>query len=308
MLRFEFTYNDKTSEERKDVLAASLDCELDVPADSLVLACPFDPKLRETDRVRAFDGDNIVFEGQADEITNEIKPRGMITRLSLRSLAAGLLDNEAEPVMYINPSAEMIFTKHLKPYGIKSYKAGEPQLRGTLRIGKGMTHWQVYENFCRNAFGAVPKIDSEGTAWFGGVKKPGLICFGNDGLGYFSVKEKLKRCKLISAVRVKLNDTARYTGVIKNELPEAENIERVRLVDAVADKSSIETADKIIAHGNRESYILELECAGCCSDLLGREAKLDDNFLGVIEGLIVSRVKFIADSKGERSYIELRKL
>lgn len=46
--------------------------------------------------------------GQADEIVSIVRTDGAIVRLSARSLAGRLLDNEAEPVTYVNPAAKFI--------------------------------------------------------------------------------------------------------------------------------------------------------------------------------------------------------
>ena len=306
MLSFEVTYNDKSVSDLKNVISAELDREIGVPADSLRLVCEFDPRLREADRIRALSGDSVVFEGQLDEIITEQKIGCAIMRLNLRHIAAGLLDNEAEPVMYVNPSAEMIFTRHLKPFGVKEYHADKPALLGTLRIVKGTTHWQVFENYCRNAFGEPPGIDSSGVAWFGGFKKPQTVNFGGDGICYYSLKEKIERCRVISAVRIKLSDSARYTGLIENKSKAAENITRVRLVDAVAERSNIQTADKIIAAGNRAAHSIELRCVGCRTELLGCGAQIDDKLLGSQKKLTVCKLKYLFDSKGERTHLLLR--
>ncbi|MEE1173441.1 MAG: hypothetical protein U0K87_13925 [Ruminococcus sp.] len=306
MLSYEVTYNDKSTSALENVISAELDREIGVPADSMRLVCEFDPRLRNADMIRAFSGDRVVFEGQLDEIITEQKIGCMIMRLNFRNIAAALLDNEAEPVMYVNPSAEMIFTRHLKPFGVKDYRADSPTLLGTLRIVKGMTHWQVFENYCRNAFGEPPGIDSNGTAWFGGLKKSKTVYFGGNGFRYYSLKEKIERCKLISAVRVKLSDSPRYTGLIENKSRAAENITRVRLVDAVADKSNIQTADRIIAAGNRAAHSIELRCTGCQTELLGCKVELDDKLLGIQKNLTISKLKYLFDSKSERTHILLR--
>ena len=44
--------------------------------------------------------------------------QGVILKITARSLAAALLDNEAEPVTYLNPPGVLIEKSHLPPFGI----------------------------------------------------------------------------------------------------------------------------------------------------------------------------------------------
>ena len=115
------------------------------------------------------------------------------------------------------------------------------------------------------------------------------------------------RCKLISDVKLKLNDNGLYDGSISNTNEESKGIERVRLVNALTDTTSIGTADKIIAQSNINSLRYIVECVGCYADVLGKSAVIKDKKLGVIENLIVDRLKYTLDSSGETTLIELRR-
>lgn len=132
--------------EIKNVLTAEISADVDVPADELVMTVPYDEKFRNADILEAYDGKSLVFVGQADEIVSIVRTDGAIVRLSARSLAGRLLDNEAEPVTYVNPAAKFIFERHLKPFGIVGYDGDEYPFMGTIKIEKGMTEWQVLEN------------------------------------------------------------------------------------------------------------------------------------------------------------------
>ena len=116
MLTYFFTDKNGKRCEIKNVLTAEISADVDVPADELVLTVPYDRKYRNVDMLEAYDGKSLVFVGQADEIVSIVHNSGAIVRLSARSLAGRLLDNEAEPVTYINPAAKFIFERHLKRY------------------------------------------------------------------------------------------------------------------------------------------------------------------------------------------------
>ena len=117
MLSFYLTDREGRERPLDSVLTAVLDGDIGVPADSLTVTCPFDGSVRENaDRIRACDGERVVFDGQLDTVTTEKRAEGIILKLSARSAAAGLLDGEAEPVTYSSPSDRLIALRHLAPF------------------------------------------------------------------------------------------------------------------------------------------------------------------------------------------------
>ena len=308
MLRIRIKHIDGTETELTRYLTVVLNSDIEVPADDLTVTCPFDKCLSDNaDFIYLYNDDTLIFCGQIDEIINIKRKSGVITKLVSRSMAGDLLDNEAEPITYIYPAAEFIFDRHLKPFGIESYEADETPFYGNLRIDKGMTHWQVFENFCKNRFGTLPRITGNGKALFKGYQDMEVVVFGEESFKYYSVKENNKRCELITEVRLKLDEFGAYNGKIKNENKACNGITRVRYVNATADTSTIETADKMIARSNADSYNIELKCVGCCVSLIGRKAKINDALLGKKENLVVSKVKYVLDDSGEKSTVTLRK-
>ena len=195
MLTYFFTDKNGKRCEIKNVLTAEISADVDVPADELVMTVPYDEKFGNADILEAYDGKSLVFVGQADEIVSIVRTDGAIVRLSARSLAGRLLDNEAEPVTYVNPAAKFIFERHLKPFGIVGYDGDEHPFMGTIKIEKGMTEWQVLEKFCNGRYGKSPRITGAGFALmcgtYGGAKP---IVFGRNGVGYTSRREYIKPC------------------------------------------------------------------------------------------------------------------
>lgn len=310
MLRLVITYTDNTELTLSEVLTVTMDCELSVPADNIILTCAYNKALREkADYISVFNNDELIFKGQIDDIINIKSSNGVITKITARSLASMLLDNEAEPVTYNNPASEFIFNKHLKPFGIHSYEADEKPFYGSLKIDKGMTHWQVFENFCKNRYGVIPRISGDGKAYFCGYKGEKVITFGDDcgDVKYHSIKEINHRCKLISEVKLKLSEFGLYNGAIKNTNPDIKSINRVRYVNATSDRSTIHTADKIIAQSNIDSFDAYLEAQGCYVNLIGSRAEINDSVFGKINGLVVKKARYTLDSTGEKTTFELRK-
>lgn len=309
MLNFKIVNTNGSVKKLERILTASLDSETDIPADSLVITCPFDSGIsKNADRIMAFDEDKLVFKGQIDEIINIKKSGGVITKLSTRSPAAALLDNEAEPITYLSPAPVLIFDRHLKPFGITQYFADNIPFFGRLKIDKGMSHWQVFKNFCKNRYGCEPRISGDGKAYFNGFGRDEIIKFGGaDNIEYYSLKENRIRCKIISQVKLKLTEFGTYSSVINNTNLQSRDINRVRYVNAAADNSTVETADKMIEQSNLDSYRLTLECVGCYPNLLGCRAVVDDETLGKADGLRIIKTLCKIDGSGARTTVVLRK-
>lgn len=308
MLSFVVTYCDGTQIGIEDVLTVAMNSDVDVPADDLTITIPYAREITENaDFITAFLDEKLVFKGKIDEIVGIKTTDGAITKIAARSPAAALLDNEAEPLTYINPSADFIFNRHLKPFGFEEYDADDIPFFGTFKIDKGMTHWQVLRNFCINRYRSEPRITGTGKVLFRGISTANAVVFGTYKENYISIKESKKRFKLITEVRLKLTSFGTYSGSIKNENPECDGQKRVRFVNATADKTNIETADDIIRQSNSDSYSVVLECLGCRIENIGRPATIEDDLFGKLENLTVRKIRYTVGSDGEKTTVTLGK-
>ena len=309
MLRVHIVQNDKAEFEIKNIFSAVYNSETGVPADDFTISFGYDQKVGENaDYLKIFSDDKLIFYGQIDEIINAENSSGVITQITARSLAGQLVDNEAEPITYYNPCARLIYEKYLEPYGIKWYECDNIPAYGFFKIDKGMTQWQVFENFCKNKFGVQAVISGDGTAYFEGLKNNKKLLFAKGGdIEYNSIKEKIQRYKLISDVYLKLKSFSNYDGVIQNKSDACKNIKRVRYVNALSEKSTIETADKIIEQSNIDSYGITLECCGCYLDILGADAKIEDEILGIKDNLKIKKIRYSLSNDGEYTVVGLGK-
>ena len=307
------TVTDKNGRERQPegVLTVLLDCDEQVPADSLTVSCLFDEALRtDARRLNGYRDGRLVFTGAVDHIVTEKNAAGMVMRLNARSLAAGLLDNEAEPVTYRNPGAALIERRHLLPFGVRLAATDNTPYYGTLKIDKGMSHWQVLRRFCRSRYRCEPRITGDGRAFLDGRRETETVVFSDtgDGAAYYALKESRERCRLLSEIRLKFKQTNSYSSVLRNSDPEAADIRRVRFVNAAADSTTIDTAQTMLQNSSRDSYVLRLFCLGCQTEQLGKRALAEDSRLGRLDGLTVARVRYTADRRGERSEVYLMRL
>ena len=310
MLRYTAIYENGLEARLENVLTAVLDCDMDVPADSLALTVPFDDNIRKNARgICACKGDRLLFRGKLDTVMTIKRSSGVIMKLVARGPAAGLLDNEAEPVTYSNPSAALIERRHLAPFGITLADGDNIPLYDRLKIEKGMSHWQVARSFCRSRYGSELRITGDGKAYFQKAPSGKKTVFSDaDGdVVYYDLGENVRRYRLISEIKLKFKQANTYSSSLKNTNPESSGVTRVRYLNAAADHTTLLTADKMLQNSNRGSYELSLRCKGCHTDRLGCTAAVDDSMLGMLDGLIVRGVRYTMDRAGERSIITLEK-
>lgn len=310
MLKFEITGSDGRVFPLENILTVVLNSDIDVPADSLEVVSEYKEELmKNADRITAYSNDRLVFTGQLDEVYAYKTDSGMLSRLTARSPAAALLDNEALPLTYTNPNAEFIFDRHLKPFEISCERLDKTPFCGELKIDKGMTHWMAFRNFCVNRYGTEPRITADGRAYFDGnvpCEQAVFIC--NDTQSdYYSRRDSLKRYKLISAVRLKLEPNRSYSGIIQNKNPDCKAIVRERYINAAADRTTLKTADEIISRGNRNSREIRLECFGERLVETGARAKIIDSEWGIQEKLCVIRTRYYLSKNREKTTVVLRK-
>ena len=306
MLSFELVFADQSREVLSHVLSARLDCQLDVPADSLTLTLPFMKKYCGAVYSAAWEGKTLRFYGPVDEVITVSQSGKHILRLYARSLAAFLLDNEAEPLTYANPSNKLMAERHLLPFGVTEYDNERHPLYDSLQIDKGMSHWQALERFCRKRYGSLPRIEGK-RAFLKGFSREGKVLFGESGVRFFSLRECRRPYRLISEIRVRLNAIGGYSSVIRNNHPDCEGRCRVRYLNAMADNVNLDTARQMMEKGNRDAYLLKLQCGGMRVDLLGMAAAVEDSGLGRIDGLRVTGVSCEMNEKGELTTVSLRK-
>lgn len=307
MLSIFITDTDGEKRQLESVISVVLNSEGDVPADDLTVTLLYDKSVSDkSDMITAVCDNKVVFYGKVDEVINLFGSRQIVTKICARNLAGLLLDNEAEPIAFYKPSADYIFRRYAKPYGIVCNADDEP-LAGLFRVDKGMSEWQVIESFCRQKYGAVPKVTGSGELLLKGFSMGKKITFGEGGVKYSSLRESNRRCELISEIKLKMNVNTPYTSHIKNKNPACKGINRVRYLNTTADNTTLSTADRIIENSNLASYSITLECCGCFADILGCSAEVVDNRLGRIEKLVVDKLKYSLGADGEFTTVTLRK-
>lgn len=186
-----------------DYFDLSFPYEDDMPAE-LAAACRF----------RAEHDGETVFYGVVDEYEISLDKNGCICSMSGRSLAALLLDNEAEAATYDVIGQDAVIRDHVSPYGIGRIDRQQMQPLSGFSVSTGDSEWSVLKRFCRYSADIQPYFDRTGTLM---LRKPsGKSISIPRGAQIISVRFVDRRYGIISEMLVK----SRYTGrryTVKNE-------------------------------------------------------------------------------------------
>lgn len=308
MLKFVFTDVNHNEHIFPCALSAVIHIEEGIPADDLYAVFPY-RSVDELSAVAVYDDDAPVFIGIVDEQEHIVSSDGAYLRISARSLAAHLLDNEAAPQSYDHPSASLIYERYVAPFGITLSEDEDATYFGELTVTKGMSLWGVLKNFCNACFSSVPRVSSNGVLYMKDITGTKSVKFSDtaDGIRYTSVSESRKRCEEISRVNVKTTNADGYTYPIDNADAVERGIVRERYLNAVLTQTPIKCADTMIENGRAASYSLSLNCPSRQLSIYGCGASVHNPILGDIDGLYVSGIRYRLTSKGESTDIILKR-
>ncbi len=280
----------------------------EAPADSLsgVFSCAIEEELAQ---MYVYDCDELVYSGIVDEQILSYGER-VETEVISRSMAALLLDNEALPMKYVNPSAQLIFLRYLRPLGFEKYVGENRCVNGEFKVPKGSSCYKVLEDFCRKVYGTTPREEG-GVLYLQESGSPPQVLFSNhssEGIPFSYIAHNRLRCKLISRVRVKTLPGADYTSVVESSQALSRGIRRERYLNASdCSVTSLSDAKNIIRSGHDASESITIDCMGRHTGLLGADAQVEYDLGQRKEGFYVSSVRYSLTSKGEKTRLILNK-
>ena len=137
-----------------------------VPCDSFWLELPWqegeEEIYRKAVKFTAREDGEPVFTGIIDETEWIRDGRGSRVTVSGRSMAALLLDNEAEAADYGTATLADILAHHVVPYGIETVQDGGIPPCQNFSVASGSSRWQVVYDFVRYHGKIPPRVDRKG--------------------------------------------------------------------------------------------------------------------------------------------------
>lgn len=283
---------------------------LNIPADDLEISFLFSGKMKELKEFYIEKDNKKIFSGIVDTQKISIDNSGIFLNISARSKVAYLLDNEAIPQTYYRPSLINIFKRHIEPYGFKNISGDMKTFSNEFIVSKGMSEWEVLENFCTDYLRVYPRLDQDGNINATGLFESKTVGFSNinDGIKYGSISENLKRYELYSEVDVRSTNLGSYSTIVKDKDSIDKGIKRRRLLNAVDDiKMPVLCGELMLSSAKRNSYEISLISPGYLDIDLGDKAFVNDYILGFIDDLVVSEIKYVLNKNYNHTKVLLRK-
>ncbi len=277
------------------------------PCDAFEVSFAHDPKLLKklaaANRFCAeWEGDT-VFCGRIDEYEVSISGGGSIVTLCGRSMAALLLDNEAEAAEYTALSTDLLIERHIEPYGIRTRVEGSlPTLEG-FEVSQGESEWSVVKRFCSLSGNPEPRFSPDGTLLLGkhGGKKHTLT----DKSPVISLKHIDRRYGIISTLLVKNRSTGAKYGV-KNQpfIDRGGSCHRIITVPKTTGAEAMRyTATYQIKQSAKGKFTVTFVLPQQFPMLPGDEVRIESSILGLKGSFAVARVRAFASSSFSGSEI-----
>jgi hypothetical protein len=305
-------YTETTPQGNKINLGAPLSVvfnrDEDAPADDFTAIFPCRSGLPSITGIRVTRGNEVIFDGMADEQIFQTASNGCTLKIIARSRAALLLDNEALPQTYIHPSLQTIFDRHAAPYGFTGCIGNPGAFSGEMTVTKGMSEWQVIQYFCAYFLGVSPRVTLDGLLDASGKRPDGQLVFSNTGGGipYLAFSVGSKYHKLISEIYAQTGKTGAYAIKSADEKSAELGVVRKRYLSASKNGGAYFNAKRMIHTAHRKFREYNVLCLGCVTAELGKQASITDKQFGSFSGLSVAKITYTLGSTGEFSRITLR--
>ena len=247
-----------------------------------LLPLPWTPRRRGLPEWRCCTREVLVFRGIVDQQDTKISPQGNRLRLVARSLAALLLDNEALPQTYINPSLRGLFERHARAVWVPFVCR---QRRGLPRQTDGGKRDERMAGLCRGSattFWALRSPCVPTACWtLPGIPPKGLLRFPIRTVS----RIKASRIRIFSAgvsrkIWLQAGVGTGYQGhVVMRKLPVWESNE-----NGIKPQPNYQ-GTSVLRKSRRQAEECTLSCPGWVPAQLGMEASLADPFFGESDGL-----------------------
>lgn len=276
-----------------DPTEAQLCYDSDAPANQLTAVFPAEKLWEDLAVVRVFHEGEVVFGGIVDEQNTRLSGEGFSVEVVCRSWEALLLDNEAQPAVLKTPSLASLWEKYFKSLGFLDILGDMEPKTAELTVEKGVSCWELLENFCREYLGTVPYVDGACVLHCEGIPESRIIA-GR----VLSAEYDRHPCKQLSTVWQQ-SFRGTYDTPFRNTA--AWGVKRQRYVSMEESRDPRE----LLKEGERESRLLTVECLGNCWPGRGALVTVEAQKLGKFTACPVRSARYTRNSKGERTKLVL---
>ncbi|NCC67984.1 MAG: hypothetical protein EOM14_07280 [Clostridia bacterium] len=248
-------------------------------------------------RFKAVYDSKTVFFGVVDEYEIICDDSGCTVTVSGRSMAALLLDNEAEAAEYWSASLQTILNTYVYGCGITDVRTNVTVPNQALVVDSGSSCWKTLENFLWFGAKVRPRFSREGTLIIGAEKSDRLCIDSSTAVS--AHRYRYRRYGVISEVLVK-NKSAGTVSTVENADFMA-NGGCCRRVVTVPRKTRYDimraTGEYQIACSKQDELRLSVTISALFAAFPGDVVELSDTVLGLNGCYTVGRTRCFADAK-----------
>ena len=287
-----------------DAYYLSINREYGVPSDSAEVVAIYNDKIGDLKGIYITDNNRCIFSGIVDVQRLICSDNKNYISIEARSMAGILLDNEAQPSQYNNADLLTILDRHIKDCGVAEVCHNNVVLSGNFDVTKGMSQWQVLNNFCQSTGLGTPSVSADNKIYF---NLDSTISFGKGNIEYYYISLAKKRCNVVSDVYIKCKGSLSYDRRIKNNFADKMGIRARRYLDISQDsQQSIDVANQIIDMSNKNYCSIEVKCDKFVDAIPNQRADLSDKLIGNFKNLVVNSVRYTYNNGKEVTEIELK--
>lgn len=293
----------------KDILKMSVYKGYYTPADELEICFLCDSPGFHFRFIEVYKENEMIFSGETDIQEFIVDGTCGYARITARSYAARLVDNQAKPAIYNYPTYTQIIEKHIKPYGLVCDCCESSLKIPELIITPGTSEWDVVSRFFLEQDNMRIRCVEENTIHPIEIIEIPYCTFSNsykDTYHYFSLKKKLKTSHLTSTVCFLDSETGMYTAAVQDSKCEFLGIFRQEYRQSNPDEiySKCRNFTTRFKEQHIEDCVYTLVTEPKYALMVGTVFLLDENLLEEKPTLFVTDSDYIIDDKGERA--ELR--
>ncbi len=297
MLKFVLYGKNGQAADLYQPLKASFEASDSAPADCLTAVFAVDGRIPVLTEAELWDGDVCVLRGIVDQQTEEQGSAGILLTVTVRSLAALLLDNEALPQTYCMPSMSLLMKRHFAPLGFSSFVGEDVIFPGEMTVSKGMSEWTVLKEYCSLAGLPRARIRPDGVIDLSG-SSPGTVMLS--GRRILRLQHRRSNRELISEVCARTCTQGGYDMKLSSSLADACGVRRRRYANSIDSKSRSVLADEARLRQAEDNYeLLTVDYSGRLLCEIGTELIVE----GVSGQFVLRELNYRLDSGGERTVL-----
>ena len=291
--------------EAKSIISYELIAEVAAPCDGLRLSFFCQNNIGEICSIKVYRKDKLVFNGYCDKQKITFSKSGKICFIYARSSASLLVDNEAVPCQYENPSARQLWFSNAKEFGF-STDLPEFYSSNSYRVSKGTSCYGAINDYIFAISGmlvyATPENELKIYEKSKEVKRL-------DDYNVLSLSYVINRSEPIGEIDYKINSADNYSYHFKSDFVQKMSIKRKRMVNL----SSIPlwqremNVEKIIKNALDEYYSVSVVLLGNCDLALYDRMLIKADDMLQNEEFYVAELTFSKNKNGERTTALLKK-